>query len=381
MKKLFKYASLLSAAVMLLASCGTPASDSNNDGNTDTPLPDLPLEGELILKVDKQIITSNGTDASVLTAMFNDVNVTDEVVFYDGKNKVVSLDGARFVTETDGTYSFWAKYKTFTSNTVTITAVPTAVPSTPSDPKPSSTSFAKRVLLTKITGAGCVACPNVTLAIHNILDSHELAPYVVKTEAHTFTEGYDPAQLSGFYSVSTWPTVIVDWAQYFVQASGVSTQLTIEKMIEEQYALPAKAGIAVSSIHSGSSIIIKACVKAAVDGNYSVGAWLLEDGIQGSQSGAPSGEGNEFYHMFDDCIRIADSKRGAGVFSGKKLGTVKAGETSEMIFIWTDALKSSWNVENLKLCVFVSAEEGNMSTVTNVVTAPINGEVKYEYAK
>lgn len=44
-------------------------------------------------------------------------------------------------------------------------------------------------------------------------------------------------------------------------------------------------------------------------------------------------------------------------------------------------MKENWKKENLELCVFVSSEEGNMTTVTNVIKAPVNGEVKYEYAK
>lgn len=377
MKKLFRYASLLSAAVMLLVSCGGTGSTDGTD--PDDKLPEEPVDGELTLEVDKQIITSNGTDAAVLTPLFNGKAVTEGVTFYDGvSNKVVQLDGGRFVTEDNGTYSFWAKYKTFTSNTVTITSVPTEVPATPDDPQPSSTSFVKRVLLTKITGAGCIACPAVTSALHNILDEHELAPYVVKAEAHTFSSGYDPAQLSGFYTVNSWPTVIVDWAQYFVPTSGVSTQGAIEDMIEDCYAEPAKAGLSLNAKHTGKSIVTKVCVKAAEDGNYCVGAWLLEDGIEAQQSVPEGGTVNE---IFDDCIRYADSKRGASNFAGKKLGAIKAGETAEMMFIWNDVLKDNWNVENLELCVFVSVEDGNMTTVTNAIKAPISGEVKYEYAK
>lgn len=367
---------------MLLASCegtGTTGTDPEDK------LPDEPvdLDGTLTLEVDKLIITSDGEDAAVLTPKFNGKALTEGVTFYDGKNKVVELPGGRFTTQENGTFSFWAKYKTFNSNTVNVTSVPTAVPTTPEDPKPASTSFLKRVLLTKITGAGCVACPAVTLALHNILDEHELAPYVVKAEAHTFESGYDPAQLSNFYGVNSWPTVIVDWAQYFVPTQGVSTQGTIEEMIEEQYEEPAMAGIATHAKHEGNSIVLKVCVKAAVDGNFCVGAWLLEDGIDGTQSGAPDKalEENKFYHVFDDCIRIADSKRGAGVFSGKRLGSIKAGETAEMLFVWTDALKEHWVTDNLELCVFVSAEDGNQTTVTNVIKAPIDGVVKYEYAE
>lgn len=377
MRNNFRFASLLLAAVMLFASC-----DETKPEITDEPDEPSIKDGELVLVTDKQIITSDGKDAATLTASIGDEVLTEGVTLYDGNDEIIELADFKFTTTEVGTYTFWAKYGASISNNVTITSVPTAVPETPADPDPENTSFVRRVLLTKITGAGCVACPNVTQALHHILENHELAPYVVKAEAHTFTNGYDPAQLTGFYSVNSWPTVIVDWAMYFVPTSGVVTQTAIEGMIEDRYnASEAKAGISVNSVCADGAITLKACVKAAEDGKYCVGAWLLEDNIKGTQSGAPTGEGNEFYHEFDDCIRIADSKRAAGAFSGLQLGEIKAGNTAEKMFMWT--LKDKWKVENLKLCIFVSTYDDELKNyvVNNVITAPVNGEVKYEYVK
>lgn len=377
MKTIFRFASLLSAAVMLFASCGDPGNGPDTPDTPDTP--DVPVTGgTLTLDVDKLIIQSNGADASTLTVKFNDQVLTEDVVIFDGNNKPVDLGASfRFSTEEAGEYSFYANYKTFISNTVTITAVPTEVPETPADPQPSNTSFVRRVLLTKFTGEQCQYCPNATAAIHKFMDEHELAPYMVKAEAHTFSAD-DPAYFSGsFYAVNSFPTVCVDWA---VLTSNVNYS-SLTSLIEDRYkAEPAKAGVSVNSVYADGVITLKVCVKAAEAGQYRLGAWLVEDNIQGQQKGAPAGEENAWYHEFDDCIRIADSKSGTS-YSGVKLGTIEAGKTAEKMFTWT--LNDGWKVENLKLCVFVSVpdETGRSYVVNNVINAPINGETQFEYAK
>lgn len=389
MKNVLRLASLLGAAVMLFASCGETGTATGGE----TPdNPDVPVNGELTLEVDKLIIQA-GVDQAKLTVKFNDQPITEDVTIFDSKNKPIDL-GSDFIftSETEGEYSFWANYKTFNSNKVYVTVVATPVPETPADPQPSNTSFVRRVLLTKVTGAGCVACPNVTAALHYFFhgndeavpatEPHELAPYVVKAEAHTYEGGYDPAQLSGFYSVSSWPTVIVDWAQYFVPSQGVITLSAIEKMVEDRFeAEAAKVGIAVNSVCENGAITLKVCVKAAQTAQYRVGAWLLEDNIQGQQSGVTSDPKNAWYHEFDDCIRIADSKLSAAVFSGHKLGIIEAGKTAEKMFTWK--LKDNWVKDNLELCVFVSAPDasGRSYWVNNVIKAPVNGATPFEYAK
>jgi len=382
MKNVFRFASLLAAAVMLFASCG----ETQDDGNGPVP------SGELTLEVDNQIIQA-GVDQARFTVKLGETVITEDVVFFDGANKVIDL-GSDFVfsTDTPGDYSFWVNYKTYNSNTVKVTAVSTAVPETPEDPQPSNTSFVRRVLLTKVTGAGCSACPNVTQALHffyygnkdadPVMEPHELAPYTVKAEAHTFEAGYDPAQLTGFFTVSSWPTVIVDWAQLFVPSTGVITLKAIEGMVEERYeAEEAKAGISVNSICENGAVTLKVSVKAAVTAQYRVGAWLLEDNIKGQQAGVPAGNENAWYHEFDDCIRIADSKVSASNFTGHQLGLIEAGKTAEKMFTWT--LKSNWVQENLELCIFVSTPDaaGRNYYVNNVIKAPVNGITAFEYAE
>lgn len=386
MKLAFRFASLLSAAVMLFASCegtGTGIEPGPEPGPGDNP--ETPVDGKLTLEVDKLIIQSNGADASTLTVKFNDKVLTDEIVIFDKDDNVVDLGASfKFTAEEAGDYSFYANYKTFISNVVTITAVSTPVPETPADPQPSNTTFVRRVLITKFTGAQCQFCPNATASLHKFFDEHELAPFAVKAEAHTFNSD-DPAFFGGpFYAVNSFPTLCVDWS---VLTTNVDYN-SISSVITDRYeAEDAKAGISVNSVYADGALTFKVSVKAAETGQYRVGAWLLEDKIKGQQKGAPDGEENSWYHEFDDCIRIADSKSGTS-YAGIKLGEIEAGKTAEKMFAWNfndlDPAKyhpDGWKVENLKLCIFVSVpdEKGLSYIVNNVITAPINGVTPYEY--
>ena len=382
MKNIFRFASLLASAVMLFASCeGTGTGTGTGTGGDDITPGGSTTKGELTLDVDNLIIQA-GVDQAKLTVKLDGKEISEGVMIFGNDNNVVDL-GADFIftSETPGTYSFWANYQTFNSNTVTVTVVNTPVPATPEDPQPSSTSFVRRVLLTKFTGAQCQFCPTATASIHKFFDEHELAPYVVKTEAHTFSAD-DPAYFDGpFYGVQNFPSLSVDW--HTITTSVDYTTLT--KIVADRYeAEDAVAGISVNSVATDGAITFKVCVKAAKSGQYRVGAWLLEDNIKGTQKGAPVGEENAWYHTFNDCIRIADSKSGAS-YAGLKLGAIEAGKTAEMMFAWDlakDYPKSEgWKKEDLKLCVFVSCpdEKGYSYIVNNVVTAPINGETKFEY--
>ena len=82
MKTIFRFASLLSAAVMLFASCEGPVDGPVTPPNDEPDVPET--EGTLTLEVDKLIIQSNGTDASTLTVKFNGKTLTEDIVVFDG---------------------------------------------------------------------------------------------------------------------------------------------------------------------------------------------------------------------------------------------------------------------------------------------------------
>ena len=391
MNKILKYASLLFAAAILAAGCEPPQTETPTpDGpgtGTEEPNPDPndgkddPVSGTLTLSADKLIIQAASDDFSTLTVKLDDKVITEGVVFHDSKagDAVIDINDFKFRAAETGEYSLWAEYKTLMTGNVNITAVATPVPETPEDPQPANTSFVRRVLLTQFTGSECGNCPLMKAGLRRAFEQHpELSEITVKADAHNYSN-QDPAYLAGFYSPTNgWPTCIVDWAYEFGAYSSVEkTANEAASAIKDRYeASDAKAGIAVNAKYADGIITLKAVVKAAETGKYRVGAWLLEDGIKGQQKDYYNIK-EDWMDIFDNSIRIADSKVSSRNYTGHSLGEIKTGETGEMMFVME--LKKAWNPDKCHLVVFVSVEEDGAYTVNNAINAPIDGIVQFEY--
>lgn len=390
MKKILKYASLLIAAAMLAAGCepptidtptpdqpGTGTQDPNENPDKDK---DEPVSGTLTLTADKQIIQAASDDAAILTVKLDDKVITEDVIFHDSKNgdAVIEIKDFKFQPAATGEYSLWAEYKTLMTGNVNITAVSTPVPETPEDPQPSNTSFVRRVLLTQFTGSACGNCPLMKAGLRRAFEQNsKLAEITVKADAHNYST-QDAAYLAGFYTVSSYPSCIVDWVYEFYAYSSIekTANEAAAAILDRYEASEAKAGISVNSKYADGIVTLKAVVKAAETGKYRIGAWLLEDGIVGDQADYYNIK-EDWMDIFDNSIRIADSKVTSRNFSGHPLGEIKAGETGERMFVME--LKKSWIPENCHLVVFVSNEEDGGYVVNNVINAPIDGIVQFEY--
>ena len=120
-------------------------------------------------------------------------------------------------------------------------------------------------------------------------------------------------------------------------------------------------------------------MKAAVDGIFNVGAWLLEDNIYGQQADY-DGVGDKSFNYHENCVRVTDSKY-KGTYFGHALGEMSEGDTAYKTFVID--LKKAWKKENLHLAIFVSngTKSGdNISyTVCNAVDVPINAPTPFEY--
>ena len=127
----------------------------------------------ITLRVDKDVIKCDGTDAATFTVITDEGEVvTEGVTFYSGMEEV-EMPGFKFTTAKEGEYSFWASYKTFDTSKfpVTIKAITTTAPEVAADPKPNSTSFVRRVLLTQFTGTQCGYCRcNIFRTLHAALN-------------------------------------------------------------------------------------------------------------------------------------------------------------------------------------------------------------------
>lgn len=376
MRNILKSASLLLAAVMLVSCHGN--SDDGQGGGT--------AGGKLEITTDKTLIQSNGTDVATLKVTLDGQVVSEGVDFYDGNNDLLDIAGGKFSVTAPGEYKIWASYGTSISDKITIRAISIPVPETPADPKPSSTDFKARVLLTQFTGVECGFCPKMMHLLHPILDDPK-EDRVVWVAAHSYNSN-DPAYLSPHYSeemkVAGYPYAIIDHYYGFGWTTFPSSD-AISEVIDECVSVKkdVAAGIAVNVKLSGRDVVAKVSVKSPVGANYKLGGFLLEDGIYATQQ---SGD-QSWMNTHDACIRYVD----AGYdFKGCSLGTIPEGQVMDYVFVWnidniwkTNLGLGYWDecvVENLRVAFFVSTTDaqGNYY-VNNAVQCSLNTKLPFEY--
>lgn len=407
MKSIFKYASLLMAAVMLFSCQGTidpEQGGENPDGPSEKPTPEKPTPEDLTLRIisDRNLVQTN-VDVATITVTLGDDVLTEGVTFYDKDFNVIEMPDFKFVAKKAGDHVIWANYGTYESEEITIKAIDVPIPETPADPKPESTSFKTRVLMTEFTTVGCTACPGMKTLVHNALEDVAYADKVVLTACHPglINSIPDPCYLHTTYDdfcrTNGYPTMNMD--MYYSFSNYTIAVSEMKGMIDDFYASKetVAAGIAVNSSVDGEKLLIKATVKAAEDGNYRVGAFLVEDGIDAVQHG---GTAKDWMNTHDGVIRYIDSKYGKDQYFGHSVGKVEKGRTADYVFdwdldvIWSEgALKGEqygnyyWDefvMDNLHLVVFVSTlgtdDKGNQFYyVNNVIDCPVNGMTPYEY--
>lgn len=355
--------------------------------------PDIVANG-IILSIDKDVIKCDGNDAAILKVTTDDGTIIkDEVTFFDEKMNEVAINNFKFATEKAGEYTLWAAYKTFNSNQVTIRAINAHAPEVAADPKPSSTSFIRRVFISQFTGTGCGFCPSMVYTMKNAFKENNLEGKYVIAASHSFNAN-DPAYLSapnaGNFGGSGYPYVVFD------MAVGYNDYVSSEKFTQvfnaRYNAEPAKVGISANpKFEAGllpnaaggkdDCLLVRVQVKAAEAGEYTIGAWLLEDNIYGKQTDGQGIKGMDPDHDYDthnNCVRVADSKNGSS-WVGHSLGRIEAGKTAEKTFLLK--VSKAWKLENMHMAIFVaSANEKGQYSVNNVIDCPVDAATPFEYA-
>ena len=374
----FTILSLLLSFLALPLSCSLTG-DGPDEGGPDEG--GAELSGEVTLEVDEPLIRADGKSCAVLRVKVGGVEVKEGVTFYDAAtNAPVDIPNFEFTTTTPGKYSFWAAYKTRHSGTVSVTAISAAIPVLPSDPRPSSTDFSRKVLIVDFTGTGCGYCPFMINLLRTFASSPANDGKCVLAAAHTYNSS-DPAYISapidGAMGVGSYPTVLFDmdkntkWNNYY-NVEGFQTLFN-----NEYNSAKAKAGISISTVLDGNQLVVKLGVKAAEAGEYGLALWIMEDGIKAKQSngGAQSDEG---FDTHNNCIRLMTGQNSSKDFSGVKVN-LKAGEVVEQYALFD--VDSKWVGENLHVLGIVTAlnPSGDAFTVNNVVDCPVNASVPFSY--
>ncbi|MBO7263118.1 MAG: Omp28-related outer membrane protein [Alistipes sp.] len=338
---------------------------------------------------DKPEETNKTTNNITLTANNNSVEVNTPITFTivdkDGNDltaDAIILDKSHdyievsnpYIPTTDGEYVFIANVGNMIAPECKVYVVPT-IPALPEDTNPSNTSFNHRILLVDHTGNTCGNCPNMMLAMKEVAEKEEIHNKYYEAMAHTYTNG-DPAfssaaaGVSSHFGVSAYPTLTYNF--YHPTTSGPTASHIIGQINSLWKAEGADAGIAASASFAAKSVVVNIEVKAAVENEYCVTAWLLEDNVYAKQTNATE----DWMNYHDNTIRQrVDSE----AIQGYKLGNIAVGETKSTSATLKIA-KDSWVRENMRVLIIASAKNAKGKfEVANVAVCPIEGSVLYDY--
>ena len=355
--KFTKFFALVAATVAMFAAC-TPGGDAT------TATGDITLSAETVVEVNTPIhfVVKDSSGA----------NVTNGATIFDKSHDFAQVENP-FTPTVDGDYTFYAVVGDAISKDFKVTVTP-EVPALPEDTDAANTSFKHRILLVDHTGNTCGYCPHMMKALKEIEESGDFDGKYYEAMSHSYANT-DPAfsgaaaSISSHYGLQGYPTLTYNF--YHPTSSSYNAE-HIKGQINALWKESADAGIAASTNMAAKSVVVNAEVKAAVDGEYSITAWLLEDGIYAKQTNATA----EWMNTHNNAIRQAAT---TSPLTGYELGTLKVGETAEQILNLTIA-RDTWNRDNMKVMLIVSKKGDNKKfDVANVVICPINDSVTYDY--
>jgi hypothetical protein len=220
-------------------------------------------------------------------------------------------------------------------------------------------------------------------AFHRMFEDEQYKDRFVHTAVHNgdqfavkLPDGRDLANVlntSGAY-----PFTIANLSYGLNTPNSVEANIAaIMGTIESTQATPARAGIAVRTSLKDNMLLVRASVKVNEDGEYAVGAWLVESGLYAQQSNYTENK-ESYIDIHENVVRIANSNASGSNFRGLPMGHISKGETADQLFIME--LDRKWKVENCHLVLFVSTTINKQQTVTNAVqTASLTSGVEFEY--
>ena len=355
--KFTKFFALIAASAAMFVGCDGP-------DNGPVATSDITLSAETVVEVNTPInfvvTDSNGED------------VTANAVIFDKTHDFAQVSNP-YIPNEDGDYTFYAVVGDAISNDIKVTVTPT-VPALPEDSDAANTSFAHRILMVDHTGTHCGYCPMMMKALKEVAETGDYHSKYYEAMAHSYNTS-DPAysgaaaSISGYYGVSNYPTLNYNFAH---PTSSSYNAEHIKSQIDALWKESADAGIAAATSMATKSVVVNTEIKAAVAGEYSVTAWLLEDNIEGKQTNATE----EWMNIHNNAIRQAAT---TSPITGYELGTIEAGATATQI-LNLNITQSSWNRDNMKVMVIVSKKNDNGKyDVANVVLCAINNTVTYNY--
>lgn len=376
--KITKFLALMCAAATF-AFVGCEPSNGEEDQPNE---PTTPTTGTITLSADKTTVALG--DVVKLTVTQEGVDVTAQSTIYDN-DTMNKVQNGEFLAAATGHYTFFATKGSESSNYVYITVMATSVPELPEDSDVANTKFNHRLLLVDHTGINCGYCP---MMIDNLLAFEDQYPnwasHLNEVTCHAGSmAGGDPANspaantVNQFYKPDGYPNLSINFHSATIgnYQQGYFLQLMDQTFAELVNVNGADAGIAIATSGDSETVYASVSVKAAVEQEYKVTAWLLESKIYGNQAGASA----DYHKLYNHALRNVGGSYNKNDLSGDSVGVIKAGETAETAFE-LPITSSKWKVENMDVLVIVSAKDKTKRwEVVNTAICPVNSSVNYEY--
>lgn len=356
--KLVKFFALIAASASMFVGC-EPQTDEPTDESGDANLSVVSSVVEVNNPIEFKVEDLEGNDVTSMSTIFNG-STFDEVA-------------NPYIPTADGKYKFYAVYGDAISNYVDVVVTPT-VPALPEDAEPANTSFKHRILLVDHTGNTCNYCPRMMMALKEIEEDEKYHGKYYEAMSHSYTQS-DPASssaafaVSGHFSIKDYPTLTYN---FYHSTTSSSNAEHIKNQIDALWKESADASVTASTSFATKSVVVNTAVKAAVAGEYSINAWLLEDGIEAKQTGATA----EWMNIHNNAIRnVATTEP----LTGYELGAIEAGKSAEQV-LSLDITSTAWNRDNLKVMLIVSKKnDKGKYDVVNVAICPLNESITYDY--
>ena len=316
-------------------------------------------------------------------------NVTKVAQIYDPNFEEIT--NKKYTATEAGTFDFFATCGSETSNTLVIKVL-AEMPEVPEDMEPANFKFNHRAVAIDHTGLACGNCPNMMDHLH----AYASTPMAQHYEEVTCHGGYyaanfgDPAystaasildqyQGTTYGLFSGYPNVVLNYRGtnvgnypnygYFKQSMDQALNAIIKTD-------GADVGIAMTVEGDQDNILVAAQIKVAVDGNYCVNAWLLENDIYSpNQSGATSDD----HRYYNRALRNVSEEISKTDIKGLEIGDLKAGD--KYTYATTIGIPSTrWDWENMGVLVIVSAKDDKGRVeVVNCAYCPVGEQQPFEY--
>lgn len=355
----------------------------------------------LVMTVDNTIIQVNKGRATFTIKYNGKVVESNYKIRVNGTETTlpktdVTIDGKTykqpyFESKTTGTFSFSATYNITesTKEAITVQVNNDAIPDRPADPNEASTSFKRRAMVMQFTGTECPNCPYMIEPLENMAADANYKDKFVWTAIHTWNPTTDPAApcnsadqttLPHTYGISGYPTVLVDIGTTIMAYNNPALNLSnLQKAVNNSVANAASAGIAAAMTLDENNRVVTArvSVKAKDAKVYRVGMWLIEDKINGGQSGSST------IKSHDNAVRyVARGTDGSADYIGYPLNDGNAmspGQVCDYVFS-INISNQSVKLANCQLVFFVTTSVGNSYTVVNsAVTKDLKTTLPFEY--